>query len=177
VTKDQLSDALRKSLGRVELVAFDFDGVFTDNLVIVSEDGTESVACSRGDGFGVQALRDAGVGLVVLSTETNPVVGARCRKLGLECVQGLDDKAAALREQIVARGTTPDRTAFLGNDVNDIGCMSAVGVAVGVADSHDAVLPYVSFLTSKRGGFGAVREFCDLVIACREAAKGDGERG
>lgn len=177
MTKDELSGPLRRALRRVEFVAFDFDGVFTDNRVIVSEDGTESVTCTRGDGFGIQALRDAGVGLVVLSTETNPVVNARCRKLGLDCVQGLDDKAAALREQIAARRTTADRTAFVGNDINDIDCMNAVGVAVGVADSHDAVLPYVSFLTSKRGGFGAVREFCDLVIACREAAEGDGERG
>jgi 3-deoxy-D-manno-octulosonate 8-phosphate phosphatase (KDO 8-P phosphatase) len=168
VTADELPDSLREAVGRVQFVAFDFDGVFTDNRVIVSEDGTESVACTRADGFGIQALRDAGVGLAVLSTEINPVVGVRCRKLGLDCVQGLTDKAAALRRQIEARGTTAERTAYMGNDVNDIACLESVGVAVGVADSHRAILPYVSFVTGRCGGCGAVREFCDLVIACRQ---------
>lgn len=173
MTFEDLSASLREALGRVEFVAFDFDGVFTDNRVFVDENGVESVACSRLDGFGLQALREAGIGLVVLSTEVNPVVSARCKKLALDCVQGLDDKAAALRDQIAERGVSAERTAYLGNDVNDIECLQLAGVPVGVADSHPCVLPHVAFTTTAAGGRGAVREFCDLVVACRAAAGGE----
>ncbi len=82
----------------IELLVFDFDGVFTDNRVYVLEDGREAVACDRGDGMGLSMLRDKGVPMVVLSTEANPVVDARCRKLKLECKHGLADKRAALVE-------------------------------------------------------------------------------
>ena len=102
----------REDLDAVTFVVFDFDGVFTDNRVLVMEDGREAVFCSRADGLGLQALVRSGVGCLVLSTETNPVVSARAAKLGLECVQGLGDtKWEALQRILTERGINPGRVA------------------------------------------------------------------
>ena len=98
------ADELEAKKRRVRLVVFDFDGVFTDNTVLVASDGTESVRCWRSDGLGLRMLRELGLQLFVLSTETNPVVAVRCAKLELPCRQGCADKAAALAELAAARG-------------------------------------------------------------------------
>ncbi|MEL6612440.1 MAG: acylneuraminate cytidylyltransferase, partial [Bacteroidota bacterium] len=122
-----------------DLVAFDFDGVFTDNRVYVDQDGVESVACHRGDGHGIGMLRRAGVAMIVLSTEVNPVVTARCQKLKLEVQQGLGlRKAQALRAVCDERGIDPARVCFVGNDVNDADSMRLAGLAVAPSDAHPA---------------------------------------
>ena len=158
----------REHVASVAFVVFDFDGVMTDNRVLVAEDGRESVFCSRADGLGVQMLLRAGVGCLVLSTETNPVVSARAAKLGVECVQGLGDaKGEALRGILRDRTLDPAAVAYVGNDVNDIECLRQVGVPVCVADAWPAVRRAARFVTARRGGDGAVREVCDLVLEAR----------
>lgn len=158
-------------LASVTLVVFDFDGVMTDNRVLVAEDGRESVSCSRADGLGVQMLARGGVGCLILSTETNPVVSARAAKLGVECVQGLGDaKGEALRRILRERGLDPARVAYVGNDVNDVECLGLVGVPICVADAWPAARRAARYVTARRGGDGAVREVCDLVLAVRGAA-------
>lgn len=147
----------------LRLVAFDFDGVFTDNAVYVLETGQEMVRCSRSDGLGLNRLRSLGLELVILSTETNPVVSARARKLSLECIQGCDDKLAALDRLLGQKGLERGQAAFLGNDINDLGCLRAVGLPVSVADGHPDIMPHVRYRTRAAGGQGAVREFCDLL--------------
>ncbi|HTU27236.1 MAG TPA: acylneuraminate cytidylyltransferase, partial [Pirellulales bacterium] len=156
--------AVRRWPEQVELVVFDFDGVHTDNRVLVLDDGQEAVLCDRGDGMGVALLRRRGVPMVVLSTEKHPIVRQRCEKLKIECHHGLDDKAAALRALCQERNVRLERTIYVGNDVNDLECMRAVGWSVAVADSHAAVLAQADQVLSRRGGFGAVRELCDLVL-------------
>lgn len=159
----------------VTFVVFDFDGVMTDNRVLVAEDGRESVFCSRADGLGVQRLVRAGVGCLILSTETNPVVSARAAKLGVECVQGLGDaKGEALRGLLRERGIDPAAVAYVGNDVNDVECLRHVGVPVCVADAWPAARRAARFVTARRGGDGAVREVCDLVLAARGDREPDG---
>ena len=146
-------------------VCFDFDGVFTDNRVFVSEDGREHVVCSRTDGLGIAMLRRAGVPVAVFSTEVNPVVAARCRKLAIEFCQGLDNKAAALRGWAAARRIPLSSVLYLGNDDNDLECMQLVGCAVAVADAQPRALPAACFTLSSHGGLhGAVRELCELVL-------------
>jgi 3-deoxy-D-manno-octulosonate 8-phosphate phosphatase (KDO 8-P phosphatase) len=154
-------------LENVQLIAFDFDGVFTDNTVYVSQDGMESVRCWRSDGLGLSRLRAAGVHAFIISTEVNPVVTARARKLDLLCRQGVDDKALAVRQACADFGVAPERTMFVGNDINDIPAFQVVGLPVGVADCHPDILPHVSFTTERPGGFGAVREVCDRVVAAK----------
>lgn len=148
---------------RIRLVVFDFDGVMTDNRVWVDGDGHERVACHRGDGLGLSQLREAGVPMLVLSTEQHPVVSARCRKLGLECVQGASDKAARLRELLAARAIDPADVVYVGNDVNDLGCLALAGCGVAVADAHPTVLAAADLVLERRGGDGAVRELCERI--------------
>src|SRR5262245_8729485 len=147
------------------LVVFDFDGVMTDNRVWVGEHGDEQVACSRSDGLGLAMLRRLGLDLFVLSTETNPVVGARCHKLALTYEQGVADKPARLRELLLARGSPPSDVIYVGNDVNDLECMRLVGCAVAVADAHPEVARAADLILTSAGGRGAVRELCDRLTS------------
>jgi YrbI family 3-deoxy-D-manno-octulosonate 8-phosphate phosphatase len=149
----------------LRLVVFDFDGVMTDNRVWVNGDGEEWVACNRSDGLGLDQLRASGLDLLVLSTEKNPVVGARCRKLRLDYEQGLADKSGRLRELLIERNIDPADVAYVGNDVNDLECMRLVGCAIAVADAHPGVLIEADLVLTKPGGHGAVRELCDRVRA------------
>lgn len=157
-------------LAGVGLVVFDFDGVFTDNTVYVDETGRETVRCHRGDGLGISMLRQTNLPMVILSTETNPVVAARAAKLRLECFQGRDDKLSTLDRLLAERGLDPVRVAYLGNDINDLECLKVVGVPASVADGHADLLPHVCYRTQARGGMGAVREFCDLLRVARQDA-------
>ena len=147
------------------LVVFDFDGVMTDNRVWIGEHGDEWVACNRSDGLGLERLRQLGVDLFVLSTETNPVVAARCRKLGLPCEQGVRDKAGRLRSLLRERGIAPLDVLYVGNDVNDVDCIRLVGCGVAVADAHRDALGAADVVLTRAGGHGAVRELCDRLAA------------
>jgi N-acylneuraminate cytidylyltransferase len=149
---------------RVDLIVLDFDGVLTDNRVWVDAEGREQVAAHRGDGWGLARLRENGVAVQVLSTEQNPVVAARCAKLGLPVLQGLEDKAAALQAVIQERGVDANHVIYLGNDLNDTPCFPLVGYALVVADAHPAARALADGALSRDGGRGAVRELCDLIL-------------
>lgn len=154
--------SLAELIRTIRLVAFDFDGVFTDNMVYVFEDGREAVRCTRSDGLGLSKLRGLGLATVIISTETNPVVSARSRKLATRCVQGCEDKRAVLDGLVVELGIALAQVAFVGNDINDLPCLTSVGLPIAVGDAHPDVLPYAAYRTSAPGGRGAVREVCDL---------------
>lgn len=160
--------ALIEIARKIKMMAFDFDGVFTDNRVIVSQDGFEAVVCNRSDGIGLQAVREMGIATLVISSEVNPVVSARCRKLNLPCFQGCDDKVGMLKEQAAGLGITLDEVSFVGNDINDLECLKIVGLPVCVADSHSDVAGYALYTTKLPGGAGAVRELCDLVVKAKD---------
>lgn len=152
----------------IRLVVFDFDGVFTDNRVLVNEDGKEAVFCNRSDGYGLKLLKEAGINIFVISSEVNPVVSARCRKLNLDCIQAVEDKFKALKE-IADRLNIPlENVGYLGNDINDIECLKNVGLAAAVKDSHPLVFKYCNYITKLPGGYGAVREFCDLILKAKK---------
>ena len=150
-------------LTEIELVVFDFDGVFTDNRVWTNEHGEESVACWRGDALGLRRLEDVGVDHFVLSMEVNAAVGARAQKIRAACIQGVDDKPPVLRDEAARRGISLERTAYVGNDVNDAGCLEIVGLPVVPADAWPDVVPLADLVLERRGGYGCVREFCDAV--------------
>lgn len=149
----------------VALIVFDFDGVFTDNRVLTLEDGTEAVFCNRGDGLGIDRLRKAGIPLLICSTETNPVVGARSAKLGIPVQQGCGDKAAFLRNWLRRHHISPEHVVYMGNDINDREAMRIVGYGWAPADAHPEILAIASHITRSCGGRGAVRELADAVLA------------
>jgi N-acylneuraminate cytidylyltransferase len=148
----------------VRALVMDFDGVHTDDRVSVGQDGSERVVCSRSDGLGLERLRATGLPMLVLSKERNPVVKARCEKLRLDHVQGLDDKLAGLRQWLDDRGVPGSHVVYVGNDVNDLPCMAYVGCAVATADAHPDVRRAASIVLSRRGGRGALREVAELII-------------
>jgi YrbI family 3-deoxy-D-manno-octulosonate 8-phosphate phosphatase len=157
---------------QVKLVVLDFDGVLTDNRVWVDADGRELVAANRGDGWGLARLKEHGIEAVVLSTESDPVVEARCRKLSLPFIQGISDKATALEQVLAERGIDSDHVIYLGNDVNDLPCFPLVACALVVADAHPAARSQADRVLDKPGGHGAVRALCDLLLE-RLVEKGD----
>lgn len=151
----------------VDAVVTDFDGVHTDDRAYVDSDGREMVQVSRSDGMGVSLLRRAGVRVLVLSTEQNPVVAARARKLGVPVLQGLADKRTVLREWLASEGLDPARVAYVGNDVNDLGAMAEVGWPIATPDAHPKARAAARVVLTRPGGSGAVRELCDRVLSAR----------
>ena len=159
---DGIDDAVAELVRAVKLVAFDFDGVFTDNSVYVFEDGSEAVRCSRSDGIGLRKLDRLGVETIIISTEVNRVVAERAEKLKIRCVHGVEDKRAKLQSIADEHGFDLVDVAFVGNDVNDLGCLEVVGLPIAVQDSYPEVLRLAKYTTKTLGGYGAVREVCDL---------------
>ncbi len=147
-----------------DALVMDFDGVFTDNTVIVFQDGTEAVQCSRGDGAGLAQLKAAGIPLLVLSAEMNPVVKARCDKLQIPCIHGVRDKRPVLFDWLHKMGFRAEQTIYIGNDLADIPCMQAVGCGVAVADAQPEVLDSADLILRTPGGHGAIRELGDLLF-------------
>ena len=145
-------------------VVTDFDGVHTDDRALVDEHGVESVTVNRSDGMGIAQLRRAGVPVLILSSETNRVVRTRARKLGVDVINGCDDKLTALRGWADEQGISLADIAYLGNDINDVGCLGAVGWPAVVADAHPAAVASAHIVLRRRGGDGAVRELADRVL-------------
>ena len=149
---------------KVSLVVFDFDGVMTDNRVWVAQSGEETVAADRSDGMGIEMLLAAGFKAVIISTEPNPVVAVRARKVGLPYFHDVGNKAQVLKNYLEKEAISPDETLYVGNDVNDLPCFPLVACAAAVADAHPDVRRQADQVLEKRGGHGAVREICDILL-------------
>lgn len=154
-------------IGNIKLVAFDFDGVFTDNTVYVTEQGVEMVRCWRGDGIGIQKLKKLGIEYLVISSEANPIVRVRCGKLGIPCVENCKNKLHTLLKRVDGRFQMSE-VAYVGNDINDLECLQAVGFPIIVHDAQSDLVEQLAnipniYATKACGGHGAVREVCDLV--------------
>jgi N-acylneuraminate cytidylyltransferase len=149
---------------KVDLVVFDFDGVMTNNWVTVDQNGIEAVTANRGDGMGIGLLHKRGIKTLVLSTEINPVVTARCKKLMMPVIQGVADKPEVLKEYMHNNQIDPQQVVYVGNDINDVPCFPVVACAVAVADAHYSALSQADLILTRKGGEGAVRELCDLLL-------------
>ncbi|MFD0165369.1 cytidylyltransferase domain-containing protein [Streptomyces decoyicus] len=152
------------TLDDIDAVVLDFDGTQTDDRVLIDSDGREIVAVHRGDGLGIAALRKAELKLLILSTETNPVVAARARKLRVPVLHGIDRKDLALKQWCEEAGIAPERVLYVGNDVNDLPCFDLVGWPVAVAGAHDVVRGAARALTATPGGSGAIREIAAWLL-------------
>lgn len=151
---------------QAKFLVMDFDGVFTDNRVIVDQNGVESVRADRSDGLGFGLLKaQTPVECLIISKERNPVVAQRAAKLGIPVLQAVDDKATALKKVMQERKVSQEETIFVGNDVNDLPALPIAGFFVAPADSHPEVLRRADLVLENKGGRGALRELCDLLIA------------
>ncbi|MFH1616277.1 MAG: HAD hydrolase family protein [Planctomycetota bacterium] len=147
----------------IDLIVYDFDGVMTNNSVIVMQDGTEGVIVNRSDGFGVAKIHSLGIPQLLLSTEANPVVRTRAAKLKLEVINGCGDKKDALLSFCADRGYDRRKVVYVGNDVNDLEAMKVVGFPVAPADAHSEIIKIAQLVTRARGGEGVIRELCDVI--------------
>ena len=167
----QLNLTLNRDIASLQFVVFDFDGVFTDNHVTINEEGLEGVRCWRGDGIGLRKLDAVRVEYMILSSETSPVVADRAKKLAIPCFHGCKDKISVLRETFLKKNISPENSAYVGNDINDLECMKSVGVPVAVSDAYPEIVAVARYVTDLRGGYGAVREVCDLVYNAKIESK------
>lgn len=151
----------------IKLLVLDFDGVMTDGFVYVDQDGKESVRCSRRDGLGIGMLKEKGIETLVISKETNGVVAARCRKLGIEAHSGIDDKPTLLKKVLAEKGIEAAHACYMGDDVTDAECLRLAGIGVAPADAVPEAKDAADHVTRAKGGDHAVREICDLIYAAR----------
>ena len=156
---------------KIKLIICDFDGVITDNRVWTDENGRETVVASRADSMRIQQVREIGIDVMILSSEVNSVVSARAKKMGVEAVHGIElqDKGRVMREVLAQKNVKAEEVIYIGNDWNDLPCFEIAGWAVAVADSYPEVLRAADHVLAKPGGYGALRELCDLILKNRSS--------
>lgn len=150
-------------LNSIKLIASDFDGVMTDNRVLVDEMGKESVYVSRADGQGINILRSLGIRLVIISTEKNNIVEKRAEKLKVECIHGVTDKAECLKIYCAERNISLKNVAYIGNDINDYDAMLLAEIKITPCDAYDEVKCIADYVTTAKGGYGVVREVAEMI--------------
>ena len=150
---------------RVKLVVFDVDGVLTDGRIILGPKGEEYKAFHVRDGYGLVMLGLAGIERAVITGRRSAMVTTRMVELGIERVhQGTSDKRAPLLSILEATGIAPEHACYVGDDEPDIAAMALAGFPIAVADAAPSVRARATWTTDRRGGQGAVREVCDLIL-------------
>ena len=159
---------LKSLIEHIELLVFDFDGVFTDNKVLVDEDGKETVLCDGSDGMVISMLKKTGLELLILSSERNKVVNARADKLRINVFNSIEDKLKFLTKILAEKKIAFKNVAYIGNDLNDFDCMTSVGLSISPANAHEKIKKISHLILKKSGGNGAIRELCDIIIKFRK---------
>ena len=152
------------SLNNIEAFVFDFDGVLTNNLVHLSQDGKEWVSCSRADGLAFDVLRKLKIPAYILSTEQNLVVTERAKKLKIQALQGVSDKVKVIKNFSTENRYKLDRVLYVGNDLNDYEAMKLCGYSVCPSDSHNKIKKIADIVLKTQGGKGVVRELLEDVL-------------
>jgi 3-deoxy-D-manno-octulosonate 8-phosphate phosphatase (KDO 8-P phosphatase) len=156
---------LQAKAAQIRLVVFDVDGVLTDGRLFLGDDGQEYKAFNSKDGHGMRMLLDSGVDIGIITGRTSEVVRIRMESLGIRHVyQGRRDKLPAYEELKNASGYTDSQIAFVGDDVVDLPTMRRAGFAVAVQDAHDLVKQHAHWITPSRGGRGAGRDVCEMLM-------------
>ncbi|MCH8012551.1 MAG: HAD hydrolase family protein [Candidatus Marinimicrobia bacterium] len=148
----------------IKLLVYDFDGVMTDNKVYVDQKGNEMVQVNRADGLGVSEIKKLGIEQIIISTEKNTVVTFRAAKLGIPCLQGVDNKKAALMDYCKKNDIDIQKAAYVGNDINDKDAMEIVGFTYSPADAHESIKAISDQVLRTKGGHGVIRELLDFII-------------
>jgi YrbI family 3-deoxy-D-manno-octulosonate 8-phosphate phosphatase len=149
---------------KISLIVYDFDGVMTDNRVLLFEDGKESVFVNRSDGLAIDAIKKLGIAQIIVSTETNPIVSVRARKLRIPYIYSVKDKKKTVERYIKKHGIINERVAFVGNDVNDKEVMLSVGLPIAPSDAHKDIRKIAKIVLNTPGGFGVIRDLLDKLV-------------
>ena len=151
-------------MNSLSLIVYDFDGVMTNNKAYVNEEGQEMVQVNRGDGLGISLIKKLGIKQIILSTETNPVVSVRAKKLNIDCFQGVDDKVMMIKQFCSQYDYNVKKVGYVGNDINDMEAMKIVEYSFCPADAHSDILKISKYILRSKGGEGVIRELYDLII-------------
>ncbi len=161
------SDVLRIAKN-IKLLICDVDGVFSDGLIYMGNQGEELKTFHTRDGYGVKALMSAGIEIAIITGRQSKIVESRMTALGISLIyQGQDDKLKAYADICQKMDVTPEQTGYIGDDLIDWPVMEKVGLKVCVADGHPLLAKRANYVTHIKGGHGAVREVCDLVLEAR----------
>ena len=152
------------NIKNIDVFVFDFDGVLTNNMVHLDENGKEFVSCSRGDGLAFDVLRKLKKPAYILSTEKNTVVSARAKKLRISALQGVENKLIGIQEIIEKESCNIENVFYVGNDLNDFNVMKISGYSACPVDSHIKIKEISNIVLNTRGGEGVVRELLEEVL-------------
>jgi len=153
-----------KSIQNAEIIVYDFDGVMTDNTAYLFEDGREAVRVNRADGLGVKIIKELGYHQIILSTETNKVVKSRAKKLNIDCIQNVSDKASSLKKICANNNISLEKTIYIGNDINDEEAMRLVGYPIAPSDANTKIKEISVLVLNSKGGHGVVRELAEIIL-------------
>ncbi|WP_448212850.1 3-deoxy-manno-octulosonate-8-phosphatase KdsC [Colwellia sp. MEBiC06753] len=157
----------------IKLLVCDVDGVFSDGRIYLGNDGEELKAFHTKDGFGIKALINSGVEVAIITGRRSHIVESRMTALTVKhIVQGQEDKMPAMLDILNTLGLSPQQVAYIGDDMADMPCISHVGLGVAVQDAHPYVIKHADYQTFTKGGFGAVRELCDLIMFSQQTLAG-----
>jgi len=152
----------------VRLLLLDVDGVLTDGTLLFGPDGSESKAFNTQDGFGIRLLQEAGLDVGVITARSSAAVGARCENLKMRYTyQGASDKLKAYNDILLQSGRKPIEICYMGDDWLDLILLKRVGFSAAPANAVAEVQHHVHYTTLRRGGDGAVREVCDIILQAR----------
>lgn len=158
------ADVLQRA-AKIRLIGFDVDGTLTDGQLHYGTDGHEAKSFHVQDGMGFTLLRHAGIAIALVTARLSPVVEQRGRELQVAHIHtGERNKLACMQRIAAERGIGMDEVAFMGDDLPDLATLRGVGLAIAPADAHRWVLPAVHWVTPRKGGFGAARDACDLLL-------------
>lgn len=143
---------------KIKQIFYDFDGVMTNNQVLLSEDGTESVFVNRSDGLAVSYFKKMRIKQCIISTETNPVVSKRAEKLKIPCYQGISNKLEEIKKLLTNSNLHMDDVAYVGNDLNDLEVMQYLPNTFCPKDSHPEILKVAQHTLKSSGGEGVIMD-------------------
>jgi 3-deoxy-D-manno-octulosonate 8-phosphate phosphatase (KDO 8-P phosphatase) len=156
---------MNECLIKIKLLILDVDGVMTDGRIIFDSNGVESKFFNVKDGHGIKMLQRAGIEVAIVSGRKSQVVANRASELGISRVyQGSLDKLSPYLDILEKTGLVDEQVAYVGDDIIDLPVMRRVGFAAAPADALEYVVEHAHFVAKNRGGWGAVREVCDLIL-------------
>lgn len=154
---------------KIKLFVCDIDGVFSDGRIYLGNNGEELKAFHTKDGYGIKALGASGVDVAVITGRKSNIVQTRMSALNVKhIVQGEENKLPALKAMMTSLQLAPEQVAYIGDDMPDLDCLNYVGLSIAVNDAHPVILKTCHYITYTRGGFGAVREICDLIMQSQD---------
>jgi 3-deoxy-D-manno-octulosonate 8-phosphate phosphatase (KDO 8-P phosphatase) len=152
-------------LKNLKLLLLDVDGVLTSGEIIYNDSGQEIKFFNVKDGLGLRLLMEAGVKVAIVTGRRSHALTHRCRNLGIDQIfEGVRDKLTTLNRILSQMNVTTAETGFLGDDLPDLAIMKHVGISIAVADAHEIIIALADVVTSAKGGQGAVREVCELIL-------------